>query len=509
MEGHVTVKDVGVLGTRVRCYISPGAGPEVVLLHDAFSKSLQFRAQLNGNLGRQLRLIAIDLPGHGASQPPADVHRYYTVTGMAKIVGGCLEELGVRSAYVVGSGLGARVGLKLNGAIKVESIMMVGTAPLRKNAWQSSGELLARAPAVAKMADTVNLTAEDVHELLRHFVSPEELKQDAFAWVSHAIKHTDARHRNVVRHELQLDTFDELKSLSELSSRAKLGLVVGAHDHLVSYDYISSLRLPNLWRQCVQVVPGAFHFVGASRPHAFDALIRDLIKDTRGSITPIQRKVDPATAETPAGKSGALVPPAARFEPPVVEGESQAKPASAANTPMAKNPYARGKVPGGTMPHPSMRFEIGADEQPYAKEPVVHNPEMAANPHARGRIKGGVMPHPGARFEVTATTLAGERNGQNEVARKNPYARGRVPAGKMPHPSSRFEGQPEDDTNGAANNTSANATPSKVQNPYARGRIPGGEMPHPGARFEGHWIDRPSSRARQPPGGHTHSNIFG
>ena len=51
------------------------------------------------------------------------------------------------------------------------------------------------------------------------------------------------------------------------------------------------------------------------------------------------------------------------------------------------NPYARGKVPAGTMPHPSMRFETEVDSQPYAKDEVVKNPHMAANPHARGRIQ--------------------------------------------------------------------------------------------------------------------------
>ena len=39
--------------------------------------------------------------------------------------------------------------------------------------------------------------AQDIHELQRHYVSSEQLKQEEFAWVPHALKHSDSKHRSV------------------------------------------------------------------------------------------------------------------------------------------------------------------------------------------------------------------------------------------------------------------------------------------------------------------------
>eukprot|EP00043_Microstomoeca_roanoka_P019045 m.208675 g.208675 ORF g.208675 m.208675 type:complete len:503 (-) comp16932_c1_seq1:468-1976(-) len=502
MDAHVSTKDFAVMGSTLRCYLTAGSGVDVVLLHDGFSSSLQFKTQLNGALGRQLRLIAFDLPGHGASRPALDIHKHYTTAGMAVLIAACLQELGIRSAFVVGSGLGAHVGLKLASYITVEGLIMIGTAPLKKNNVDAYRALLARAPAIAKMSELENLSSDDIQAVLHHYVSPNCLNDEKYGWLSHAVKHSDARFRNVFQYELERNMYDELELIVDLPARTQVGIVAGAHDHLVSFDYISSLEIPKLWRQCVQVVPGAYHLVAAAAPNAFEAIVRDLIKDARGALLPVDRKVDPATLEDRAGMTGGMTHPQARFESSQSSDSIQGAPTSEQNTPMQQNPYARGKVPGGTMPHPSMRFECTADEL-YAKEPVVHNPDMAKNPYARGRVKGGVMPHPSARFEGGATEIEKEPIVQNPDIKTNPYARGRVPGGVMPHPSARFETPPP-----RSELVPTVANPEAKQNPFARGRVPGGVMPHPSSRFEGHPIDRPSTRVRQPPGGHSH-NILG
>src|ERR1700677_4384860 len=46
---------------------SAGQGPPVVLIHGNSSSSSVFSRQLDGALGERFRLIAVDLPGHGAS----------------------------------------------------------------------------------------------------------------------------------------------------------------------------------------------------------------------------------------------------------------------------------------------------------------------------------------------------------------------------------------------------------------------------------------------------------
>ena len=110
-----------------------------------------------------------------------------------------------------------------------------------------------------------------------------------------------------------------------------------------------------------------------------------------------------------AGPASVVVYPGSTPPPPAT--------ASVAVDPVS-NPYARGRVPGGTMPHPTARFEVYTeDTQAPVGASAVSSP---INPYARGRVPGGTMPHPSLRFDVppgTPESNGGETSGQRG---KNP-----------------------------------------------------------------------------------------
>ena len=62
------------------------------------------------------------------------------------------------------------------------------------------------------------------------------------------------------------------------------------------------------------------------------------------------------------------------------------------------------------MPHPGARFELhdGADDTKQAEE-AKPAATPSKNPYARGRIPAGTMPHPGARFEGHYVDRPGNR----------------------------------------------------------------------------------------------------
>src|SRR5271170_7537829 len=80
---------------------SADQGPPVVLIHGNSSSSSVFSRQLDGPLGERFRLIAVDLPGHGASDDAKDPSAY-SLPGHARAVRAVLDALGIDEAHFVG-----------------------------------------------------------------------------------------------------------------------------------------------------------------------------------------------------------------------------------------------------------------------------------------------------------------------------------------------------------------------------------------------------------------------
>src|SRR3984957_953809 len=85
----------------------------ILLLHGGGLCKETFDRQLESSLGAQYRMIAIDLPGHGASSDAFDPDRPYRIEGLADLALEVLECLGIDNAVVVGASLGGWVGLQM------------------------------------------------------------------------------------------------------------------------------------------------------------------------------------------------------------------------------------------------------------------------------------------------------------------------------------------------------------------------------------------------------------
>jgi pimeloyl-ACP methyl ester carboxylesterase len=115
----------GAIGVRE----SGGQGPPVVLIHGN-SSSCAFSRQLDGRLGRSFRLIAIDLPGHGASDDAKDPSAY-SLPGHARAIQAVLDALGIDEAYFVGWSLGGHIALEMAPDLRnSRGFVIFGTPPL-------------------------------------------------------------------------------------------------------------------------------------------------------------------------------------------------------------------------------------------------------------------------------------------------------------------------------------------------------------------------------------------
>jgi pimeloyl-ACP methyl ester carboxylesterase len=194
-------------------------------------------------------VIAVDLPGHGASPPPGE----RAVLAYARRLVDLLDDLGIDRAVVGGHSMGGAIALTLalEAPDRIEGLLLVGTGarlrvvPAIVQAWADP----ARASELANAAAGFSFGAGASPELLRAFA-------ERMAAVAPGVVHGDFT---------ACDAFDVMERLGAI--RAPARIVVGAEDRLTPPKYSTFLRA-NLPGDGLLVVPGAGHMVTWEAPAA-------------------------------------------------------------------------------------------------------------------------------------------------------------------------------------------------------------------------------------------------
>lgn len=123
---------ISVNGVQVRYRDSGGPGPAVLLLH-GIGGSLELWAQQFVDANLNLRLIALDLPGHGLSDFG---HQPYTPPSFAGFVWQFADALGLDTVHVVGNSMGGAIGLHMlvQQPARVKTLMLAAAATLGRDA---------------------------------------------------------------------------------------------------------------------------------------------------------------------------------------------------------------------------------------------------------------------------------------------------------------------------------------------------------------------------------------
>ena len=158
-----------------------------------------FDRQLESRLGAQYRMIAIDLPGHGASSDAFDPDRTYGIEGLADLALEVLERLDIDDAVVVGASLGGWVGLQIIQTFPgLVGLALTGT-PLGDPALPSRAPELPEFELLSENAPT----DDQIDAFLR--LSLGDLAGAPFA---RAVKRTDARAMNLIRRDISSNAYE-------------------------------------------------------------------------------------------------------------------------------------------------------------------------------------------------------------------------------------------------------------------------------------------------------------
>lgn len=261
-------------GQQIAYRQSLGSESAVLLLHGNSSCSRAFERQLDGDLGRTHRLVALDLPGFGDSQPVSDPDAVLGLQGWARTVVKAAAALGLEDAVLVGWSLGGHVALEaLTDLPHCKGVLIFGTPPIAFPP-DMAAAFLPHPAMGAGFSATPSET--EMRAYTNAFFAPDATDIPDFFFAD--MCRADGRARAAVAASIRPGGYqDEVAIVRSL--RIPLAVVQGEQEQLVSLPYLQGLEMPTLWRGQVQVVPGAGHAPQWEQPAAFNSLLAAFVAD--------------------------------------------------------------------------------------------------------------------------------------------------------------------------------------------------------------------------------------
>ncbi len=258
---------------KIAYYESSGAGPAIMLIHGNSSSGMSYQHQINSSLGEKYRLVAIDLPGHGNSEPFAG-QSAYSIPGYAAIVTAAAEALGMEDAVFVGWSLGGHIVLETHNQLeKAKGFVIFGTPPLAFPPAMEEAFLPNPAVNIGFKAD---VTEEEARAYASSFfVAGTQAPETPFVA---DILRTDGNARSGLAASIKPDGYqDEVEIVANLS--IPLAIFHGKEEQLVNESYIANLAMPTLWRNTIQIIRAAGHAPHWEQPKEFNGLLDAFVAD--------------------------------------------------------------------------------------------------------------------------------------------------------------------------------------------------------------------------------------
>lgn len=246
----------------------------LLLLHGNSGSSAAFSHQLHV-FSRDFRVVAVDYPGHGASDDAVQPERDYTLGGYANAIGDALDALGVRRVFTMGVSLGGHIALELAASREIAGLMLVGAPPFAKTV-ESIGQAFLPGPGLT-ISGKADLTPDDIETFLT-LVHPGGIEEVAAARA--ALQRTDGRARVTMAGNLfAAEARDQLQLAKTLD--LPIAVVSGAADNVVNLDYFEAVPYRQLWQGRGYRIPEAAHAPQSSHPSAFNAVLREFLQEVR------------------------------------------------------------------------------------------------------------------------------------------------------------------------------------------------------------------------------------
>ena len=262
---HTSRADIAV-------HTSAGTGLPLILLHGNSSCKEVFARQMEGSVGEAYNLVAIDLPGHGASSDAFDPAATYSISGYAETVLEVIAALGIKRAAIYGWSLGGHVAIDLIPRFAgLAGVMITGTPPIRPTL--ESFQAGFKPEPVAALFGQETLSEAEMDAFARAVYG----SADSAAFRA-ALARTDGKARRMMIENIFNGQTADQRQIVETSD-IPVAIVDGAHDPFVNLDYVAGLSIPSLWESHCFILRGAAHAPFLTHADRFDPILARFAAD--------------------------------------------------------------------------------------------------------------------------------------------------------------------------------------------------------------------------------------
>lgn len=269
----ITEKTIRTRRAEIHLRESAGSGLPLVMLHGSGASGAVFAKQFGSAVTEGRHVIAIDLPGHGASSEAYDPQSTYSLGGLSSTVSSVLDALGLDRVTIFGWSLGGHIGIELMATepARVAGLMLTGAPPVPRGplgllrGFHTHWDML--------LASKENFSPRDVERFERLCFGDAGTPE-----FRELVRRADGRVRSIFfRSILRGDGADQRRTVEQ--AQVPIALVNGANEPIAKLGYLASLNIAELWDGQSHVIPGAGHSPFWQAADAFNPLLARFADD--------------------------------------------------------------------------------------------------------------------------------------------------------------------------------------------------------------------------------------